>query len=234
MKKNHLIMFIIIGFIFLTALGYAAIPHVINYQGRLTDKEDNPLNGNFLVTFRFYDVQDGGALLWEESHILSINNGVFSALLGSINPLKVDFDKDLWLGIEVATDGEMTPRIKLASSGYAFNAEAIDALDSSQLLRNDIDSVMQGSLTLKKDLRLEGTSRIVLTNKQGKEYYLWVDAYGDLRINHGPPLQDNAGSKIVIEEPEKVPPQFLKNALIILICVAILIVALILFSIKKR
>lgn len=229
MKK----LFFLIIILSICAISYAAIPHVINYQGRLTDKEDNPLNGNFLVTFRFYEVQEGGTSTWEESHILSIRNGVFSALLGSITPLNVNFDKDLWLGIEVASDGEMTPRIKLASSGYAFNAEAIDAIDSSQLLRSDIDSVMQGELTLKRDLKLEGTSRIVLTNRQGKEYYLWVDSLGDLRISQGPPSADNAGSKIVIEAPEKIPSQFLKNALIILICVAILIVALILFSIKK-
>ncbi len=218
----------------MTTISYAAIPHVINYQGRLTDKEDNPLNGNFLVTFRFYDIQEGGTAIWEESHILSIRNGIFSALLGSIKPLELNFAKDLWLGIEVATDGEMTPRIKLASSGYAFNAEAIDALDSSQLLRNDIDAVMQGELTLKKDLRLEGTSRIVLTNRQGAEYYLWVDSLGDLWVSKGTPTSDSAGSKILIEVPAKAPSNFLKNALIILICVAALIVALILFSIKKR
>ena len=148
MKKIILVLFIIIGMAYFSVSTYADVPQVINYQGRFTDKDDNPLTGNYLVTFRFYDVDAEGEVLWEEGHILTINNGMFNVLLGSINPLDVDFGKDLWMGIEVASDGEMAPRIKLASSAYAFNAQTIDMLDSSQLIRNDIDAVMSGSLTL--------------------------------------------------------------------------------------
>ncbi len=77
MRKFRITLFVIIGILCLTALTYAAIPRVINYQGRLTDKDDNPLTGNFLVTFRFYDTEKEGLSIWEEGHILNIKNGLF-------------------------------------------------------------------------------------------------------------------------------------------------------------
>jgi len=222
----------------LVGLIYADIPKVINYQGRFTDKDDNPLSGNFLVTFRFYDVESGGQSLWEESHILSIKNGLFNALLGSIKPLDLDFNKDLWLGVEVASDGEMSPRIKLTSAPYAMNAQTIDMLDSSQLIRSDIDSVMSGSLTLKRDLVLRGDarspSRIVLTNGQGREYYLWMDNNGDLRIKEGLPEFDKDGYVFVKEKQDLLSRIFVKRMSFIILLIVALILGLILYSSKKR
>ena len=148
MKKLGIIICIIAGIMGFTALTEAAVPRIINYQGKFTNQDDTPLAGNYLVTFRFYDTSSEGKAVWEESHILTINNGIFNVLLGSLKPLDIDFNKDMWLGIEVSSDGEMTPRIKLASSAYAINAQTIDTLDSSQLIRNDIDSVFLSSLTI--------------------------------------------------------------------------------------
>ena len=83
MRKFRIALFLIIGILCLAALAYAAVPRVINYQGRLTDKDDNPLTGNFLVTFRFYDTETLGQSIWEEGHILNIKNGMFSVLMGT-------------------------------------------------------------------------------------------------------------------------------------------------------
>ena len=238
MKAFRMGILVIIGIFCLTALTYAAIPQVINYQGRLTDKDDNPLSGNFLVTFRFYDVETGGQSIWEEGHILSIKNCVFNVLMGSVKPLEVDFNKDLWLGIEVASDGEMTPRIKLASSAYALNAKSIDMINSSQLLRNDIDSIMSGSLTLKKNLVLKGDmtgpSKIVLGDIQGREYYLWVDVAGNLRLKQGKPISDTDGSLIIKEKAGQLSTHFLQSITLLLLIIAIFILALIFYSSKKK
>jgi len=238
MKKIILVLFIIIGMAYFSVSTYADVPQVINYQGRFTDKDDNPLTGNYLVTFRFYDVDAEGEVLWEEGHILTINNGMFNVLLGSINPLDVDFGKDLWMGIEVASDGEMAPRIKLASSAYAFNAQTIDMLDSSQLIRNDIDAVMSGSLTLKKDLILRGDtsgpSRIMLTDVQGREYYLWMDTGGNLRFKKRIPSSDKDGALIMTKGAGGLSPSFMQNLSMLLLLVAVLISGLVLYSIKKK
>jgi len=238
MKKFRISFLVLIGIICFVSLVYADVPRVINYQGRFTDKDDNPLTGNYLVTFRFYEVSTSGEMLWEEGHILTMAKGVFNALLGSTKPLELDFNKDLWLGIEVASDGEMLPRIKLASSAYAINAENVDMLDSSQLLRNDIDSVMSGSLTLKKDLVLRGDvsgpSRIVLTDGQGREYYLWMDNVGNMRLKQGLPVSDKDGVMILKESSSGVSSGFIQNATLLLLIVAVLILGLILYATKKK
>jgi hypothetical protein len=238
MRKLRVTLFVIIGILCLTALAYAAIPNVINYQGRLTDKDDNPLTGNFLVTFRFYDTEKDGQAIWEESHILNIKNGIFSVLMGSVKPLEIDFNKDLWLGMEVASDGEMTPRIKLASSVYAFNAKSIDMINSSQLLRNDVDSVMSGSLTLRKDLILKGDatgpSRIALSDAQGRVYYLWMDTIGNLRLKQGIPAADTDGAVIIKERSGIIPARFMQSITLLLLIVSMFILALILYSSKKK
>jgi len=231
-------MFIVVGIICFSALAYAAVPRVINYQGRFTDKDDNPLSGNYIVTFRLYEAASEGEIIWEEGHILTIENGIFNALLGSIKPLEIDFNKDLWLGIEVATDGEMAPRIKLASSAYALNAQAIDMLDSTQLMRNDVDAVMSGSLTLKKDLVLKGDlsgpSRIVLTDAQGREYYLWMDTSGNLRLKQGLPTANKDGSVIVKERSGPISTSLIQGLTLILLIAAVLILGLMFYSTKKK
>ena len=39
----------------LTAVSFADIPHLINYQGKLTDKDNKPLSdGTHSITFRIY------------------------------------------------------------------------------------------------------------------------------------------------------------------------------------
>ena len=238
MRKFRIALFLIIGILCLTAVTYAAIPRVINYQGRLTDKDDNPLTGNFLVTFRFYDAETLGQLIWEEGHILVIKNGAFNVLMGSVKPLEVDFNKNLWLGMEVASDGEMTPRIKLASSVYALNAKSIDMISSTQLLRNDIDSIMSGSLTLKKDLILKGDttgpSKIALSDIQGREYYIWVDTLGNLRLKQGKPTSDTDGAVITKEKSGRLSAHFMQSITLLLLLVALFILGLILYSSKKK
>ncbi|MFC1667089.1 hypothetical protein ACFL0P_04410 [Candidatus Omnitrophota bacterium] len=238
MRRFRLIVFIVVGIMCFTTLTYADIPRVINYQGKFTDKDDNPLTGNYLVTFRFYDVNSEGIPLWEEGHILSIENGIFNALLGSIKALDVDFDKDLWLGIEVASDGEMAPRIKLASAAYAMNAETIDMLESSQLMRNDIDAVMSGSLTLKKDLILKGDlsgpSRVVLTDAQGREYYLWVDNGGSLRLKQGLPASNKDGAVIMTQGSGALSSPFIKHITVVLLFAVVVMLGFIFSSIKKK
>ena len=49
-------------------------------------------------------------------------SGVYSILLGSITPLGLLFNAPYYLGIQVGTDPEMTPRLPLSSVGYAYRA----------------------------------------------------------------------------------------------------------------
>ncbi|MBS3052816.1 MAG: hypothetical protein J4428_05605, partial [Candidatus Aenigmarchaeota archaeon] len=65
MKKLALLPIIFSLLLISTAL--AAIPSVINYQGKLTDASDNPLTGSYNFVFKIYDVSTGGTALWSET-----------------------------------------------------------------------------------------------------------------------------------------------------------------------
>lgn len=110
---------------------YSIVPHLIDYQGRLTDSNGVPLNGSYSVTFRIYDAESLGNLLWEETHTgVVIQKGIFSILLGSVKNLDLPFDKQYFLEIKVG-DEVLSPRQKITSAGYAMRAEKADALEMS-------------------------------------------------------------------------------------------------------
>ena len=110
-------------------------PGVLNYQGQLTDAGGNPLDSDYDVTFSLYDVSEGGTALWAEAHTganaVAVSSGLFSTLLGSIQPIPGDVmaSSPLYLGISVGSDTEMTPRQPVSSVAYALMAN--DVADDS-------------------------------------------------------------------------------------------------------
>lgn len=96
----------------------------VNYQGYLTDAAGNPVNDSLDMVFRLYDAETEGTALWSETQFgVPVVDGLFSVLLGSVNPLSqpvFDLNPDLWLGITVGSDEEMAPRDKIASAPYAL------------------------------------------------------------------------------------------------------------------
>ena len=126
MKKTLIFSVLVLSFCLLvfSSIATADIPRVINYQGKLTDKEGYALNGTYNVTFRLYDAAAAGNLLWQEVHSsISVQKGLFSVILGSTTPLDLTFDKQYYLSIQVGADPEMTPRQQLASAPYALMAK---------------------------------------------------------------------------------------------------------------
>lgn len=118
----------------------ADVPKVINFQGRLLDASGNPRSGAFSMRFAIYNTSSGGTALWEETQLVNIapeDGGVYSVLLGSINPINLDFTANYWLGIKVGSDSEMVPRLKLASSPYAFTADRLSG--------NNVTKIIAGS-----------------------------------------------------------------------------------------
>ena len=129
----------------------AQIPRTISYQGVLADAQGNPkADASYTFTFRVYDSPTGGTALWAESKPLLTKRGLFSTVLGnqtSFGPA-VQFDKPYWLGIQVGTDPELTPRIAFTSVGYSLNSERADtalyvknAITSAKILDGTIQRV---------------------------------------------------------------------------------------------
>ncbi len=105
---------------------HAGVPQTMNYEGRLSNSS-GPVNGTALMTFSLYSTSSGTTSLWTETQNTTVTNGVFNAVLGTINaiPSSVFANDQLWLGIKVGTDPEMTPRQQLASVGYARVSETV-------------------------------------------------------------------------------------------------------------
>ena len=110
-------------------------PTLISYQGQLTDPgTGEPVaDADYDITFAIYDVESGSSPLWSETQLVSVSEGLFNVLLGSVNPLSAsDFSgPDRWLEVQVETDLPMTPRQRIASVPYALNADTVDGQDAS-------------------------------------------------------------------------------------------------------
>ncbi len=112
-----------------------SIPKVINYQGLLTDKDTGEsIAGTVDIVFSLYisaNVSEAPTPIWEETHSgVTLDNGLFNVILGSINPLSADnFTGARYLGIKVGADEEMTPRQILTSVPYAFQAENANTIE---------------------------------------------------------------------------------------------------------
>jgi hypothetical protein len=118
--------------------------HEISIQGVIKDAsgftiEDN----NYNFVFRIYSQESGGESLWTESQTLFTDGGIFSANLGVLEPLDIDFSQQFWIGISVADGEEMAQRIKLTNSPYSFYAFTIadNSVNSSKIEDGSIGSV---------------------------------------------------------------------------------------------
>ena len=103
-----------------------AIPQTFNINGKLTDTTNSPLSGTYTFNFSIYSAATGGTHLWT-SNAMSVttdSNGIYNVILNSIN---LEFADQYYLGIKVGTDAEMSPRLNLTSSPYAFRAQNVSA-----------------------------------------------------------------------------------------------------------
>jgi hypothetical protein len=107
----------------------AGVPNLMNYQGHLTDEEGVPLDTVINMTFTIYDDSTGGTVWWTETQTgVVVSNGLFNILLGSVNTI-VDtvFRQDFrWLGIQIASDPEITPRTRLVTVPWAYRVATLD------------------------------------------------------------------------------------------------------------
>ncbi|MDH4262910.1 MAG: phage tail protein [Spirochaetia bacterium] len=121
--RLRIIGVVLMIWVFLPMQITAAPPQTINYQGYLTDNLGVAKNGTFAMVFSIYNVSTAGVALWTETQAtVTVANGLYSVVLGSVTPINLPFDVPYFLGIKVSTDAEMTPRTTLASVPYAFNA----------------------------------------------------------------------------------------------------------------
>ena len=115
------------------ATASAAIPQVMNIQGRLIDATTNRyLSGTYNFSFYLYNAAAGGTKLWSEMQdSVSVNNGLFDAVVGGTG---LDFSTNYYLAIEVDGDGEMTPRQRIGAVGYSIRTNVSEDLECTDCI----------------------------------------------------------------------------------------------------
>jgi hypothetical protein len=97
-----------------------AVGNYIPVQGRLTAANGVPLSGTFTITFRLYSAVSGGVALCSDANSVSVNNGLFSSEIWGTCAGEMN-GQQLYLGIEVGSDGEMEPRQPIYAVPYAWS-----------------------------------------------------------------------------------------------------------------
>lgn len=127
---RKLLLLIAVGVFIVSSSSWGEIPHKMNFQGMLTDDAGQPLNGTYKLRFSIYSDPSGGSALWSEQHLgIDVENGLFNVVLGEYLsiPDSVFKEPERYLGITVGTYPQLTPRIQLTSTGYAYRALVADS-----------------------------------------------------------------------------------------------------------
>lgn len=109
----------------------------ISVQGTLKDANGVTVDdGTYDLTFRLYPVETGGTAVFEEVGEVTIRQGIYSHLLGSVNTLSPSiFGVTLYLGITV-NDVELTPRGELTYAPYSMAVNTAIYADTARFAQN--------------------------------------------------------------------------------------------------
>ena len=142
LRNLNLLLFMLVLW---TSSVFAQIPQLISYQGMLTAPDGSPVSGEQSILFSLYDDSTGGTLLWSETRAVTVTEGLFSLLLGTVTPIPFSaFDTTaVYLGLTVGVDPEMVPRSRLVSMAYAFqsyNASMLGGKPASSFVEQGADT----------------------------------------------------------------------------------------------
>ncbi len=131
--------------------GFAAMaqsaPPLISYQGRITDDAGVALSGG-TVQMRFV-MRDGdtssASALWSETVTsVPLQNGIYSVILGGVNPINPSVLTGTTVYLEVSVEGEvLLPRRRVTSVPFALNAAALGGVEAGELYtRTEVDALL--------------------------------------------------------------------------------------------
>ncbi len=95
----------------------------LSIQGVIKNADGTAVsNGKYSLEFKLYPSASGGTAVWTETQPeVQVTGGIYSALLGEVNPLTAAFDQPYYLGVAVEGGAELIPRARLTSSPYALS-----------------------------------------------------------------------------------------------------------------
>ncbi|MEK7552748.1 MAG: hypothetical protein AAB505_01410 [Patescibacteria group bacterium] len=169
---------IIAIFSFGTPISFAAVNSQINYQGKLTNSSNVAVSdGVYSIVFSLYTAASGGSAIWTETQSVTVTSGLFSVMLGSVSSISsVDFNQTLYLGVNVASDGEMTPRKVIGAVPAALVADKLDNLDSTAfVLTNSTSTIATSSVQTVLTINQTSTGDILNLQDSGNEVLTVID-----------------------------------------------------------
>jgi hypothetical protein len=156
---------------------------VIQIQGRLTDASGNPINGSVTVTASVYDVSVGGTARCTDADVVTADHGLFTMAMDYCTAS--DFNGDqLFLGIKVGSDAEMTPRQEIFAVPYAWALRPgaiVKGADSYLFIPGNALVKNLNSDTTRWDIQANGAARIWRGSAAGiKTIYIPIQLPGVL------------------------------------------------------
>ena len=171
MKSKILFLF----FAFLATTLEINAQAAISMQGTIRNSSGAAVSdGNYSLTFKLYSVETGGSPVWSETQDnVKVVGGVYSAVLGSANPLNAAFNVPYYVGLSVDGGPELSPRFRLTSAPYAlsligqgntFPSSGTVGVGTTTPDPNTALTVSGGS----------GDGRMLLTAPEGKDAIFWM------------------------------------------------------------
>jgi len=142
------IAIVVIGMV---SIAHSGVPPLVNYQGVLLDGAGKPVTSQVSVQFTIYDDSVGGDSKWAETRTVSSDSsGCFSIVLGEVAAISdtVFRARDRWLGTQVGTDPEMTPRERITAAPYAHRVATVDGATGGTIT---------GDVNVNSDLNVNGS-----------------------------------------------------------------------------
>lgn len=167
-------------------------------------------DGSYNIQFKIYDSESSGQSAagvcsldsssddcwWIENRTVTVRNGYFSVYLGDVAnggtafAAGIPWDQELWLTMNVNSDGEMSPRFKLTAVPYAFRAGALvdgsgagkTADDFAQLAPSSVQAVNAANAALR--LNQTGAGNLLQLQGDGSDVFV-VDKSGNTTIGGG-------------------------------------------------
>jgi hypothetical protein len=109
------------------------VPPYVGFEGFLADGSGDPVaDGTYSLTFDVFAGISGGSSLWTETHsAVSVTNGLYSVVLGSVTSLPSGlFDGVRYIQV---TEGStvLSPRIRVSSVPFSLNAEHANSAEGA-------------------------------------------------------------------------------------------------------
>lgn len=172
LNKSFILVLLLLTFNFLLSTAvFGAIPQMINFQGRLTDDEGQPITGTRNFEFSIYNDPTSELVadrLWgpETQDSVPIAGGIFSVQLGSFVPIGQNvFDSpNCWLEIEVQ-GSKLTPRQQIIAHAYSYITEKSYTLTEGA----NVNNVSISTLTL------SGSRMYLLGGEDGEPGVFYIE-----------------------------------------------------------